>query len=131
MSDKNILIIDNSLDILMGMQKMLIKEGYKNVDGASNKTEVNIRIKSKKYDLVFVDMIMPGINGVDIIREILKLSSGAYLVLTIDTINQPLRDKLGSLIKYSHNIHYLEKPFTLEEVLRVTQDAMKNRGLDK
>lgn len=130
MADGKILVIDNSEDIRVGLQKTLSAEGY-TVDTASNKLEVQVHLKSKKYDLVIADMIMPGIDGADIATQILKLSPGTFIILTLDKLGEKERAKLGKLIEYSKNIHYLEKPFLPQELLRVTQDAMKNRGLNK
>jgi len=115
MSLKNsikILIVDDDLIVRDSMGNWLQEEGYK-VDTIDNGHDGLEKIKTDSYDLAVVDIKMPGMDGI----ELLKLSKEIYpdlpiLVMTayasVDTAVQAMKD--GAF-------DYIVKPFSATEVL--------------
>lgn len=76
----NILIIDDILQTREGLQKFLSSYGYA-VDIATNGKEATLRIQAKKYDIAFVDMILPDTDGASLMKKINVLSPFAHYKL--------------------------------------------------
>ncbi len=116
----NILIIDDIQEIREGLHKLLSSHGH-TADIATNGKESIIRIKLKKYDIAFVDMILPDTNGVNLMKKINVLSPSTFLILTYDKLDENLRIKLGEFMKAGGHFHFLEKPFSENEIIRAIE----------
>lgn len=66
---KNILVIDDEELITKSLLKLLSAEGYK-VTVVKSGTEAMDRVKETNFDLIISDVRMPGLDGVDTIRQI-------------------------------------------------------------
>ena len=73
MEKKKILIIDDERNIRMTLTYCLESEGYQ-VDTAINGEEgLDILLNQKKiYDLILLDIMLPGIDGIEILKEVRK-----------------------------------------------------------
>ncbi|PIU51362.1 hypothetical protein COS91_04875 [Candidatus Desantisbacteria bacterium CG07_land_8_20_14_0_80_39_15] len=67
-----ILIVDDDEEVCRTLQKLLKLEGYEQIHTATSGKEALARIKVMKYDLIFLDVRMPEMNGVEILKEIRK-----------------------------------------------------------
>jgi DNA-binding NtrC family response regulator len=129
MSLKNsikILIVDDDLIVRDSMGNWLQEEGY-SVDTIDNGYDGLEKIKTDTYDLAVVDIKMPGMDGI----ELLKLSKEIYpdlpiLVMTayasVDTAVQAMKD--GAF-------DYIVKPFDPESVSQVIERAVRYKMLEK
>ena len=70
-----ILITDDHPIVRQGL-KQLLKETFEStiVDEAGNGTEALDKIKMEKYDIVLLDVAMPGMNGLEVLKEIQKFN---------------------------------------------------------
>ena len=68
MSKENILIVDDEEDILELVRYNLNKEGY-GIDIATNGEEAFIKAKAKLPDLTILDLMLPGIDGLQVCRK--------------------------------------------------------------
>jgi DNA-binding NtrC family response regulator len=64
-----ILVIDDELDIREGLELLLLSEGYA-VELAQNGTEGLQKLEHQGYDLVLLDLMMPDLSGMDVLREV-------------------------------------------------------------
>src|SRR6516225_2602327 len=64
-----ILVIDDELDIREGLELLLISEGYA-VELAQNGTEGLQKLEHQGYDLVLLDLMMPDLSGMEVLREV-------------------------------------------------------------
>lgn len=125
MSDQNrILVIDDESVVLISVDKILSREGYEVV--TADKAEDGLeKAKGGGFDLVITDLMMPGMNGIELMHSIKTTGSDVpFLMITgypsIKTAMQALR--LGA-------IDYIPKPFTRVELISPVNRALRRRGM--
>jgi DNA-binding NtrC family response regulator len=118
MKDLDILVIDNE-DVICDACRMVLTEKGHRVDyyktGKSGLQASGVR----HYDLVLLDMKLPDMDGMDILRILKdKMPSLAVIVMTgySTTSNAVQAMKLGA-------VDYLSKPFTDDDLLRAVENA--------
>lgn len=79
MNQRSILIIDDELLILDTMSKDLEEEGYK-VDTAKNGDEGVRKFIDNRYDLVIVDLVMPGMGGLEVAQTIKEVKPNTKVI---------------------------------------------------
>ena len=67
-----VLVVDDEDDFLNSIQTTLKRKGITNVECCNKSTEVMPRLREKKYSLILLDIIMPGIRGDDLLPGIIK-----------------------------------------------------------
>ena len=67
--EARILVVDDEQGIRAGCRRVLESEGY-SVDEAENGTDGFAKARAESFDLLLVDMMMPGIGGLDLIRQV-------------------------------------------------------------
>jgi chemotaxis response regulator CheB len=71
-ADKKILIVDDSAFMRKVLRDIFESAGFLNFIEAGNGNEAIEKFKTEKPDFVFLDVIMPDVNGMDVLREIGK-----------------------------------------------------------
>ena len=105
---KNILIVEDNNDIHNLIKEILEKENYKIYDAYSG-TEALLLIEKEKIDLILLDLMLPGINGEEIIKQIKEIP---IIVISAKSSNA---DKVNILLDGAND--YITKPFNAEELL--------------
>lgn len=72
--DSDILIVDDVEQIRSFLRVLLLKMGFLRVETSSSSNDVLERLRRKSYDLIFLDINLPGLDGL----EILKLLKAKY-----------------------------------------------------
>ncbi|MBI4948758.1 MAG: response regulator [Deltaproteobacteria bacterium] len=70
----NVLIVDDEETVGIGMSEMLKDAGFHAVY-VTNGAEAVREAQKSQYSLVFMDMVMPGMNGLETFRDIKKVGS--------------------------------------------------------
>jgi CheY-like chemotaxis protein len=116
-----ILIVDDEEITRDMLSKLLVKEGYeaKAVESGEKAIET---IKETDFDIVFSDLKMPGMDGIEVLSTIKKLKPSIFVIMitafaTIETAVESM--KLGAY-------DYIRKPFRLEHI----QEIIYNIGDD-
>ncbi len=121
-----VLIVDDEEAILM-MYSESLKAGGHSVITAGNGEEGIESAKKNKPDLIFLDIIMPRVNGLDVLKE-LKADPDVKNIPVFLLTNLP-EDASGGKAKELGVTGYLVKaqvePAKLEEIV---EEAVKNRG---
>ncbi|MCR5154125.1 MAG: response regulator transcription factor [Lachnospiraceae bacterium] len=110
MSENKILIIEDDTDIREGVKLILTSEGY-TVDEAENGL-IGLEKIDDRTDLVILDVMMPGISGIQTCKKIREFSNVPVLFLTAKSGES---DKLMGLMAGGDD--YLPKPFSYAELL--------------
>ena len=112
MSQIRILAVDDEPDLRSLLRILLKNKGYDVLEAASGQEAVDILRKDPRIDLVIMDIMMPGLSGVEACAEIRKFSTVPILFLTAKS---QLADKAEAYA--SGGDDYLAKPFSQNELL--------------
>ena len=82
MSEKKILIIDDSSFARKILKDMLIKNGYGRIFEAANGNDALEIYKNENLDLVLLDLIMEGMDGVEVLEKIIEVDKNANVLVT-------------------------------------------------
>ncbi|MDR5658468.1 response regulator transcription factor [Serpentinicella sp. ANB-PHB4] len=125
MSGERILVVDDDSDIREIISLYLEKEGY-DVLTASDGNQALKHAFSSKPDLIILDMMLPGLDGIEVCQEIRKKLVTPILFLSCKSTPN---DKSIGLIAGGDD--YMSKPFeTMELIARVKAHLRRNRMLD-
>jgi two-component system KDP operon response regulator KdpE len=111
MSMEHILVVDDEPQIRRVMRTSLIAEGYQ-VSDARTGTEALDLLRSEKFDLILLDVNMPGISGLETCREIRQ---GSDLPILMVSVRSSEHDKVRALDAGADG--YVTKPFSVSELL--------------
>lgn len=115
MQDANILLIDDEAAILQLLRTVLEKEGFTSITTATSAEEAMPFIKSSHFDLIILDVMLPGKSGFELCPMIRKKTDCPIFFLTAKTSDL---DKLSGFLYGADD--YITKPFNpLEIVARV------------
>lgn len=104
---KKIMIIDDELDILDVLERFLKKSGKFEIETFSNPIDALKEAKNKEYHLILSDIMMPQVNGIDILKEIKDINDNIKIIL-MTAYNTEEKEK--SAIQFNVD-GYIEKPF--------------------
>ncbi len=116
---KNIMIIDDDVHIGNMLEEVLSKEGYK-VSRAYSGTEALLFLSSHKPDLVLLDLMLPGLNGEEVLPQI-KDTPVIVVSAKID-VNDKVELLMGGAVDY------ITKPFDTKELLARIAVALRNNS---
>lgn len=117
-----ILIIDDDPNINNLLKEALKKAGYEYSQAFSG-SEAMLLMNMESYDLVILDLMLPGISGEKVLEEIRKKGDVPVIVLTARDM---LDDKIDLLGKGADD--YITKPFEIREVLARIEVQLRRMG---
>jgi CheY-like chemotaxis protein len=121
----NILVIDDELIIHESLKKTLSREGF-HVYSAMSAMEGLEQLSSAPFDLIITDLMMPEIDGLELLHELRKASCQvpAIMITGYPTIRSALQAlQLGAA-------DYIPKPFTRKELLSPVMRALRRNELE-
>ncbi|PLV56817.1 chemotaxis protein CheY [Thermotoga sp. SG1] len=78
---KRVLIVDDAAFMRMMLKDIIVKAGYEVAGEATNGREAVEKYKELKPDIVTMDITMPEMNGIDAIKEIMKIDPNAKIIV--------------------------------------------------
>ncbi|MBT5305779.1 MAG: sigma-54-dependent Fis family transcriptional regulator, partial [Candidatus Scalindua sp.] len=124
--EKLILIVDDEKAARFGMRLALEKDGY-NVMEASDGINAFDVIKAKKPSLVFLDINMPKINGIQVLEEINRMESPPMIVIV--TAYGSERVAVDAMKKGAYD--YIAKPYEIDELRLIAKHAFEKLSLEE
>ena len=123
MTKAKILVVDDTPIECLAMYKELGDEGYE-VDTAINGQEAIKKAKAKKYNIIFVDLVMPGMDGIQTCQAIKKDIPEPIVILMTGHVYSGLREKEVEFVKAGGEYYCLYKPFMPGELVQVVKKAL-------
>jgi len=111
MSNEKVLVVDDEEHILELARLYLSREGYQ-VEGVADGSQAVARFAQLKPDLVVLDLMLPGVDGLTVCREIRKQSQVPIIILSA---RDEITDKVVGLELGADD--YLTKPFHPQELV--------------
>lgn len=111
MSAGKILVVDDDPQIRRAMRTTLTARGYEVGDVLTGEEALD-ELRASNYDLVLLDMNMPGMGGMEACRLI---RSGSEIAIIMLTVSNSEKDKVGALDAGADD--YVTKPFSTPELL--------------
>lgn len=119
-----VLWIDDEIDLLKPHMMFLEQKGYQ-VDAINNGSDALEMIAEKKYDIIFLDENMPGLNGLETLQRIKKINQNLPVVMITKSEEESImEDAIGSQIS-----DYLIKPVNPHQILLSLKKNLENRRL--
>jgi len=117
----SILVVDDEMGVREALS-IILKPVYE-VHTAANGKEALECIQNKKVDLVILDLKMPGLSGVDVLKEIKKLNEDIEVIILTG---------YGTLTNAREVIHYgagdfISKPFNVADIISTVSNALERR----
>jgi putative two-component system response regulator len=126
-SDAGILVVDDLEANIQLLTRMLVSAGYTSVASTVNPRAVCELHQKNHYDLILLDLQMPGMDGFQVIENLKEIEPDGYLPVLVITA-QPSH-KLRALQAGAKD--FISKPFELTEVLARVHNMLEVRLLHK
>lgn len=112
---KTVFLVDDSATILLSISNILAKAGY-GVEKAASAEEALRKFQAGvKIDLLITDLNMPGMNGIELIREVRKLPAYKFVPILFLTTESQQSKKVEA--KAAGASGWIVKPATADELL--------------
>lgn len=125
MINKKILLVEDEEKIARFIELELKHEGYE-VTKTFNGRDGLAMAETGEFDLVLLDIMLPELNGLEVLRRIRKFSDMPVIMLTA---RDAVMDKVSGLDAGADD--YITKPFAIEELLARIRVAFKKRRTDR
>lgn len=116
-----ILLVEDEEKIARFVELELVHEGYEvhKVDNGRDGLDMALQ---ETYDLILLDVMLPGLNGMEVLRRLRQQSDVPVIMLTA---RDSVMDKVSGLDAGADD--YITKPFAIEELLARIRVALKKR----
>jgi adenylate cyclase len=104
-----ILIVDDSKDNCLFLERYLIRIGYKNISMAYNGPTALQMIENNKFNLVLLDIDMPIMNGLDVLRNLKEIINTKHLLVLIISASDTMENIIEGIHLGAED--FLTKPF--------------------
>ena len=125
-SQVGILIVDDDKEICDYMETFLARDGFA-VKTLTSPTDAVREVRSGKYHLVVLDLMMPKIDGIELLRKIRKVDTDIAVIIFT---GYPSLETAVQSMKFDV-VDYIKKPFNQEEFRAVIDRVLKRKGLSR
>ena len=115
---KRILVVDDESQIRRVMRSVLLTEGYEVIEAECGEDALKL-IRSEKYDLILLDINMPGITGIEVCREVRTSSDIPIIIMSAGEENRKRALDAGAN-------DYLRKPFGISQIFSCVKLNLTN-----
>ena len=120
MADYRVLLVDDEEEFVSALSERLSLRGIE-VDSALNGEEALARLVEKDFEVVILDVMMPGLGGLQVLRQIKSTHPNTQVILL--TGHGSTREGIEGMRLGAFD--YLIKPVDIEEMLAKMKDAAK------
>ncbi|MGI9553808.1 MAG: sigma-54-dependent transcriptional regulator [Thermodesulfobacteriota bacterium] len=125
-SEYNLLVVDDEPGMREFLEIMLRKEEY-NVKVASNGEEALDLLQKEQFDLAIVDIQMPGINGIEVLKSATENHPNTTIIMITAFASHESAIEAMKIGAYD----YITKPFKIDEIKLVISKALDKKNLEQ
>ena len=114
-----ILLVEDEEKLARFLELELMHEGYDVQKSGDGREALRLALDNR-YDLILLDIMLPGLNGLEVLRRLLKEKDVPVILLTA---RDAVMDKVSGLDAGA--VDYITKPFAIEELLARIRVALK------
>ena len=118
MKGKKVLLVDDEVDFTAGLSKVLRRRGFE-VETASDGMTAVVHIAKEPFDVVVLDVKMPGMDGIQVLAEIKRLAIDTQVILLTGHLS--LSDEETGIKEGA--FAYLFKPFPILKLVSLIEEA--------
>lgn len=119
--EKKVLVVDDDPVVVRLVKELLKSQGFQ-VESAKDGIDAMVIVKKEKPDLIVLDIMMPELNGYDVLRTLKFTDEYKEIpVLLLTAREQELDKRIGEMM----GIDYLQKPVNRELFLEKINKALK------
>jgi len=120
----SVLIVEDDEKMRDLLRKIITREGYP-VEEAANGDAALTLIEKNVYDIVLTDVKMPGLDGIELLKEIKKISARTYVII------MTAFGTIGSAVEAMKQgaYDYISKPFKLDEIQILIRKILDEKAL--
>ncbi len=122
---KKILIVDDDSELRANISEILQNDGYRTETAGSGADALNRNIED--FDIILLDLIMPGLSGMDVLTELKKKTAHAKIIMI--TAFATVDNAVEAIKKGAHD--YIAKPFKIEELLITIKMALEESRFEE
>jgi len=127
MAQKGIVhIIDDEPIIHEVLGDLLTSEGY-DVENSSSGEEALDKHSSQSFELVLLDLLLPGIGGIEVLKKLKKINPNAVIIII--TAYASVESAISAMKIGAYD--YIQKPFKHDELLLTVKRAIEHRRLQE
>ncbi len=119
-------IIDDEPIIHEVLGDLLSSEGYK-VENSASGEEALDKHSSQSFQLVLLDLLLPGIDGIDVLKKLKKIDPNSVIIII--TAFASVESAISAMRIGAYD--YIQKPFKHDELLITVQRAIEHRKLQE
>ncbi|MCX6559010.1 MAG: sigma-54 dependent transcriptional regulator [Candidatus Aminicenantes bacterium] len=117
-------VIDDEPIIQDVLQQLLTSEGFE-VEISANGAEGLAKLGQQTFDLLLLDLLMPGMNGLDVLQAVRRIDPQALVIII--TANASVESAIEAMKRGAFD--YVQKPFKHEELLLTIERALEHKRL--
>lgn len=121
-SNYTVLIVDDDEVIRETIKTIVTREGYRAAAVESGEKALE-EIQKKHYDLIFLDLVLPGISGLEVIKHLKTIGEKTLVTVITGYGDDPIAMEAMSL----GPILMIRKPFRIEDIVQVLNMVMATR----
>ena len=125
MSEYRVLLVDDEEEFVSALSERLMLRGIE-VDSALNGEAALARLVEKEFEVVILDVMMPGLGGLEVLRQIKSTHPNTQVILL--TGHGSTREGIEGMRLGAFD--YLIKPVDIEEMLAKMKEAASKVGTD-
>ena len=122
---KTILFIEDESALQKTFGEILGKESYDMISALDGETGLKLA-KSKKPDLILLDLVLPKVHGFEVLKE-LKSDPGTKDIPIIVLTNLEAIEDINKAIELGAKTYLVKTQYNLEEVVEKVKKAIENR----
>merc|ERR1711879_170101 len=125
LSSLNIIVVDDESIARMVLTKGLTRCGYKNITSVSSSKEALELIKNNNFDVALCDVLMPDMDGMQLLTEIRNLSHTSEMSVIMVSATEDLGTVYKCISQGADN--YMVKPIRIPQLRNLWSDIWKKK----